>query len=460
MSFSPADSSLHAALFTDPELGPLFSDEALLGRCLEFESALARVQGRLGAIPEAAAARIAEALAATLPASLDLQRLAADAARDGVVVPGLVRQLRERLAVGDGADAADHLHYGATSQDVLDTALALQLKAALPLLRSRLTATVAALADLAREHRDTPMVGRTHGRQAVPITFGLKCAAWLAPLLRHDQRLAELEGRVLVVQLGGAAGTLAPLGDRGPRVRAALAAELGLGATPVAWHAQRDGLVELAAWLANVSGSLAKLAQDVILLSAEEVGEVAVASDRGEPGGSSTMPQKRNPIRCELIVAAARACAAAAGSMQHAAVQEHERGTHGWHLEWTALPQLVAYCGGALAKAADLALDLRPEPQRMLANLTATRGLVLAESLAFALARHAGRSAAARLVAEAVQAVASGEAPDLISAARRLTDAPLDWDDLADPTRATGSASAQVDELLAQVAARAQRGQA
>ncbi|MFO7544034.1 MAG: 3-carboxy-cis,cis-muconate cycloisomerase [Trueperaceae bacterium] len=443
MSFSPADSTIFGPLFSGTGLEAVFRDDVALQHMIAFEAALARVQGRFGVIPTDAAAAIDAGLASVEPGDLDLARLRERTAVDGVPVPDLVTQLRARL----GPDAGAHLHWGATSQDVMDTALVLQLRDALPHLTLDLDRTVDALAAAARAHRDTPMLGRTHGRQALPITFGLKVAGWLAPLARYRARLQDLAGRMLLLQFGGAAGTLSSLGVDGVRVRQALAEELGLGLPPMPWHTQRDGLAELAAWLAGVSGALAKMAQDVIAMGQEEFGEVLPGP---VAGGSSTLPQKQNPIQAEMIVVAARANAGLLATFHQAMVQEHERGTHGWQLEWTALGQMLAYASSALDKGAQVATGLRADTGRMMANLEASRGAVLAEPCTFALARHMALPDASQLVKDALRA-ARAENVGLIAAVRARTDAPLDWDALADVRNALGSAQAFVDAVLAEI---------
>ena len=445
MSFSPADSPVYRSLFVDERIAEFFSPRAELRRMLEFEAALARAQGRLGLIPKEAATAIDRLLEA--PFDADFEALRQGTERDGVPVPALLAQLRERLEAAGEQRAADFLHWGATSQDVLDTALVSQLRDALAIVEGSLDEAIAALAEQARRHRDTPMLGRTHGRHAVPITFGLKAAGWLAPLLRHRQRLAELRPRVLTLQLGGAAGTLAPLGEQAGRVREELARELGLYLTPIPWHTQRDGLAEAMSWLAGVAGSMAKIAQDVILLSQEEVGEV---SDGGAAGGSSTMPQKANPIRCEAIVAAARACFGLLGSAYGGLIQEHERGTHGWYLEWTAVREIVAYSSSAVTKGAALVGALRVDEEGMRRNLSSGGGVAMAETLTFALAPTLGRREAAAQVS-AASAEARAAAGDLVTLLSEKVRADLDLRRLADPGAAVGWAGGFVDAVLAQV---------
>ena len=443
MAVSPLDSELFGPLFGDAAVAACFSDDARLQCLLDVEVALARVQGRLEIIPAEAAARI-EACA-TLD-NIDRAQIRAGLERDGVPVIALVAALREAA----GAEAGPYVHWGATTQDIMDTGLVLQLRAALEALTPGLEGTAAALCGLAERHRRTVMAGRTHGQQAVPIAFGLKAAGWALPLLRHLERLRQLRPRLLVVQLGGAAGTLSALGDRGIEVMEALAAELGLGPCTLPWHTQRDGLAELAAWLVLVSGSVAKMAQDVILLSQSEVGEVAESGEAR--GGSSTMPQKRNPMRSEQIVAAARKNAVLLSAVHHALVQEHERGTHGWQLEWLSLPEMAVLTGGTLKHGRALAENMLVDPERMRANMARAGDLVLSEAVAYALARHMPRAEAHERVAAAGRA-ALAEGRSLVDVVRQTfaaenPDADIDWDRLADPERYLGSADALIDRVL------------
>jgi 3-carboxy-cis,cis-muconate cycloisomerase len=307
------DSSVFSPLFSEAEISARFSDVQFVRAMLEVESALAAVEGRLGVIPAEAAAQIVE-VAARL--EVDFERLRSGVEKSGIPVIELVRQLREQV----GGGAADYVHWGATSQDVFDTARGLQIRAVLAILEPRLGSLIQNLSGLADRHRHTLMAGRTHSQQALPITFGFKVAGWLAPLLRHRERLAEMRPRLLVVQFGGAVGTLAALGDSGRQVQEALAAELHLNLPPIPWHTQRDNLAELAGWLSLVSGSLAKMAQDTILLVQSEVGELRESGDASR-GGSSSMPQKNNPIVSELMITAARINASLLSSMHQAQVQ-------------------------------------------------------------------------------------------------------------------------------------------
>lgn len=442
MPFSPTDSIIFGSLFGEAALADIFSDERFVAALVEVEVALATVQGRLDVIPAEAAKTIA-AKAATFQA--DLADLRAGTERAGIPTLDLLRQVRGHV----GPAAADYVHWGATSQDIMDTALVLQMRAALAVIEPSLAAVIENLAGLAERHRRTLLAGRTHSQQALPLPFGLKVAGWLAPLLRHRQRLAELKPRVLVVQLGGAAGTLAALGPAGLAVQAGLAAELGLGRLPSPWHTQRDGLAEIAGWLSLVSGSLAKMAEDLILLAQTEVGELRESAEAGR-GGSSTMPQKSNPIISEGIIAAARTNAGLLATMHQALIQEHERATHGWQMEWLVLPQMFGLTAAALQNAAFLSENLVVDAARMRANVAAAQGLMMAEALSFALAAHMSRSEAKALVKAAV-AVVLAEGRHLVDVVREKSAAPLDWAALRDETTYFGAADEFINRVLQQV---------
>jgi 3-carboxy-cis,cis-muconate cycloisomerase len=418
MPFLPSESRLFERLYGEPALAELFRDERWVGFLLEVEVALAKVQGELGIIPPGAAAAIG-ALRGFTP---DWEALARQTERDGVPITALVAQLREAL----GSEHGPYLHWGATTQDILDTAFVLQARTALGLLEAKLRRSLRALADLARRHRHTLMAGRTHAQQALPITFGFKVAGWMAPLLRDLKRLEELKRRLLVVQLGGAVGTLAALGGEGLRVMEGLARELGLGTPPIPWHTARDNLAELAGWLSLLTGSLAKMAQDVILLAQSEVGEVAESAET-DRGGSSTLPQKSNPVRSEVILASARANAALLSAVHQALVAEHERATHAWQLEWLTLPQMFAHTAAALHQACALSEGMVVNGEGMRANLRASRGLMLAEALSFALAEHMDRAQAKELVREAAR-VARSEGRHLLEVLRERVGLPIRWE--------------------------------
>lgn len=428
-------SEIYGTLLSDPAVAAEFGDAAHLRAMLDVEAALARAQGRLGIIPAAAAAAIDKAARGLTIDPADLAGPTHDA---GLPVIALVAKLREAT----GGDAAQYVHWGATSQDIMDTGLVLQLRAVLQDLAGRLDRVMGGLAALARTHRDTLMVGRTRSQQATPITFGLKAANWLAPLFRQRERLAQLQPRVLVVQLGGAAGTLAPYGDKGPDLVAALADELDLGAPTAPWHAGRDGLVELASWLSMTTGCLGKMGQDLVLLGQSEVGEVGF---RGG-GGSSTMPQKQNPVLAEILVTLARHTAGLVGNAHHALVHGHERDGAAWSSEWLTLPQLAVAAGTALAHAGKVLETLTVDPARMMANLEASNGAVLAEAASFALSEHMPRAEAYAQVKQAARESADTGA-HLIEVLKSASDAPVDWASVADPKNWTGAAGALVDRI-------------
>ena len=335
-----------AGLVGDAEIAALIGPEAELTAMLAFETALAEAEAGVGVIPADAAAAIAAALAGFRP---DIAALAAATARDGVVVPEFVRQLCASI----GEPHAGRMHFGATSQDVIDTALVLRLKAALPVLAARLDAVIATLDAVEAQFGGRTLMGQTRMQAAIPITVGARIASWRGPLARQGARLDTLLPEVLVVQFGGAAGTLEKLGDRAGPVRAALAAALGLGDAPQ-WQSQRDRIVELGGWLTTTTGALGKLGQDVALM-AQAGDEIALAGG----GGSSAMPHKANPVGAEILVALARFNAAQLGGLHHAMVHEQERSGAAWTLEWLLLPPMLVAAGAALRTAAHVASSIR-----------------------------------------------------------------------------------------------------
>lgn len=438
MSVNPADSAVFGTLYGTDTMRAVFDDRAFVLRMVAVEQALARVQGRLGIIPADAARTIAAA--AFEP---DLQRLAASTAKLGVPVVGVVTQLRE--AAGG---AAGYVHWGATTQDIMDTALALQLQDAAALLQADLAGCIDALATLADRHRASVMPGRTHLQHALPITFGLKCAGWLQPLLGHSERLAQLRPRVLLVQFGGAVGTLASLGDQGVAVMEALAAELGLGAPSAPWHTARDGGAEFMGWLGLLCGSLGKIATDVVLMAQSEVGELAEPHEAGR-GGSSTMPQKRNPISSEYILSACRGVQALVPLMLGAMLQDHERATGPWQSEMLALPQGCALAHGALARTRALLEGLQVDPARMRANIGITHGAIMAEAAMMGLAPMLGHDEAHHLVQHACDAALAEGIGLAETLARDSRVDPAVIARLTDPAAYLGVAEAFIDRVLA-----------
>jgi 3-carboxy-cis,cis-muconate cycloisomerase len=430
--------------FTTPAMAELFAPAARVARMLEFEAALARAEAGAGVIPPAAADAIA---AACRPERIDVAELYRDAALAGTPAIPLVRMLTALVAEG----ARDYVHWGATSQDAIDTALALQLRAGLDLLLGDLLAIAAECAALAERHRDTLMAGRTLLQQALPITFGLKAARWLALVTRQ---VTELRARraMLAVQLGGAAGTLAALGGHGLDVAERLAAELGLAAPDLPWHAERDRVAAVAAALGVAAGALAKIAGDLALLAQSEVAEVSEAAAPGK-GGSSAMPQKRNPVDATAALACARLALGAVPAILAAQAGEHERAVGGWQAEWAGLPDLFRYTAGAAAHVRRALDGLQVDAARMRANLNAGGGVIMAEALTVALAPTLGRTAAQKLVGElcARAATNGGTLRDEALADERVR-AAFDREALdraLDPAAYLGSADALIDRALA-----------
>lgn len=439
MAISPADSQIFGANFNHPAIASVFSDERYVQYMLSVERALAAVLAEAQLIPETAAREI-EAAAETL--EVDLERLGRGTEQAGFPVIELVRQLREQV----GDPAANYVHWGSTTQDIMDTARALQIREALQALQTDLHSIIDGLVRICQDQRLQVMAGRTHALQALPITFGYKAATWLAPLVRHARRLEELRPRVLVIQFGAAAGTLAPYGEAGPDLYRAFARELGLHEPSMPWHTQRDSLVELGAWLSGLSGSLGKMAQDVILMSQTEVSEVSEQAGEGH-GGSSTLPHKQNPIHSEVVLVAARANAAAISALYQALIQEHERGTHGAQLEWLYLPQMFALSGAALTKAATITQNLQTHPDRMRANIEASQDLILTEPIKFALLDVMDVGAAEDLLERASRRAVE-EKRSLIHIVREQVDADLDWDRLADPAEYLGATEWFIDRVV------------
>jgi 3-carboxy-cis,cis-muconate cycloisomerase len=438
------DSKIFGPLFGDNEINQLLTDEAYVRALVDVETALARAEARLGVIPSSAAEQICSRAQWN---KIDIAALAKGTARSGVPMIALVQEIRKAV----GTEAAPYVHWGATTQDIMDTACVLQHRAAIKLYKERLVELARHLSELANRHRVTVLAGRTHGQQALPVSFGLKVVAWLAPLIRHAERLNEISPRLLVVQFGGAAGTLAALGDKGLAVMHGLAEELALGAPAMPWHAQRDNLVEFAGWLSLMTGSLAKMAQDIILLAQTEVGEVSESAEEGR-GGSSTMPQKTNPITSELILAAARTNASLLSALHQAQIQEHERATHGWQVEWLTLPQMIVFTGGALKHANYLAKNLQVDEGKMRENITRADDVILAEAAVFALAKAMPRAKADALVKKSC-GIAVSEGKPLIEVVKNLagsiiSDDTVDWQALAAPENYLGETERIIDRVL------------
>jgi 3-carboxy-cis,cis-muconate cycloisomerase len=396
MTFSAIDSALLGPLFATAAMRDVFSDQARLAAMLEAEAALARVQAQLGLVPEG----LAPAIEAIRADSLDVAALGEQTALSGVPTIPFVRAVQARLP----KEFERAFHKGATTQDILDTALVLQVRAALALVTADLDTIMTGLAGLAAAHRTTPCVGRTYGQHAAPLSFGFKVAVWLAGVAEVAERLPELRSRLLVASLGGPVGTLAGLGKHGPAVADGFAQALGLAATPIAWHTRRARIAEAGAWLATLMGALAKMATDIVNLASTEVAEVAEPWVPGR-GGSSAMPHKRNPVSCTVILAAASAAKGHVTTLLDAMTSAHERPPGLWHAEWHALPALFGLASGALHEAATLARGLVVDAPRMRANIDQTRGLLFADAAAARLSPRLGREAAHTRVEHAADEV-------------------------------------------------------
>jgi 3-carboxy-cis,cis-muconate cycloisomerase len=377
MSVTPFDSALFRGLFGDDEIARLFSDTAEIRAMMLVMGTLAKVQGRAGVIPEISGAFLHRA---AMEVQVDPAGLAAATGQNGVTVPGLVTAFRGAL---NAPEHAPYLHWGATSQDVQDTALMLRLRQALMLIEARLGGALTALADLAEAHAETVQAARTYGQVATPSSFGALVASWGAPLIRAHDRLDRLREDCLCVSLSGAAGTGTMLGPDPDALRAELAQSLGLSDPGESWHASRDRIGEIAGWLTGVATAAGKMGEDLIRHTRSEVAEIRLEG----AGGSSTMPQKQNPVGPSVLVALARHTVALDGAVRGAALHGEARDGAAWFAEWLALPQLVAAAAKSAALVEDLSRTITPDTQAMAEHAADPLGLIHAETLSFALAR-------------------------------------------------------------------------
>ncbi|WOH81347.1 adenylosuccinate lyase family protein [Bradyrhizobium sp. BEA-2-5] len=440
------DSVLFRDAFGTRAMREVFSDLRLIERYAEVEVALAKAEARCGVIPAEAAVEIAKRTDVT---ALDFDLLRQETDVVGYPILPLVHQMVKQCG-----EAGRYVHWGATTQDIMDTAVVLQLRDGLKIIGDDIAALRGILADLSKKYRDTAMAGRTHLQQALPVTFGYKTAVWLAMFDRHAERLAQLKPRVLVGQFAGAAGTLASLGDKGFEVQQALCEELGLGVPVSTWHIARDGLAEAVNFLALVTGSLGKIALDIMIMASTEFAEVYEPFVKGR-GASSTMPQKRNPISSELMLAASKAVRQHAGLMLDAMVQDFERATGPWHAEWMAIPESFVLTAGALHQAKFALAGLIVDEQRMAHNLDISRGLIVAEAVMMGLAPSIGRQEAHDVVYDACR-LANDKGLTLAEAlaaddrvASRIDRATIDR--LTAPKNYLGLAPQMVDRVLASV---------
>ena len=444
MASTVFDSALFRDMFGTAEMREVFSDEALVGRYLEAEAALARAQARAGVVPQEAAQAID---AASRSINVDYDKLRHETEIVGYPILPLVHQLS--AAAGD---AGRFVHWGATTQDIMDTANALQIRAALAIVERDLKEIGDILAGLARKYRDTPMAGRTHLQQALPVTFGYKVAVWLSSIDRHLERLAQIRPRVLVGEFSGAAGTLASVGEDGLEMQRLFCEELGLHQPSIAWHVARDGIAEAVALLGLITGTLGKIATDVMMMSATEFGELSEPFVSGR-GASSTMPQKRNPISSELMLAAAKAVRQHVATMLDGMIHDFERATGPWHLEWVSLPESFLLTASSLANARFMLKGLVVHEARMRENLDLTNGLIVAEAVMMAAAPKLGRQRAHDVVYDACRKAieGGGDLADILARVPEIADALGGVDAIrrhCDPANYLGLSGQMVDRVL------------
>lgn len=391
MSISPQGSEIYKDLFSDDEIAALFSDDAHISSMIEVEKALALVQGEAGIIPAQAAKQIINT-----DFNISAEELRDGTTKDGIVVPTLVKLMKNAV----GGDAASYVHFGATSQDILDTALVMQLRKVFDIFEIRISELTKILGNLANQHRATIMAARTRSQISTPTTFGLKAANWLMPLIRHTERLEQLKERVLVLSIGGASGTLSALSKKdGIATARGLAEKLGIALTPLPWHNQRDTIAELGSFCTILTGTTAKIACDIILLSASGIGELSI-----EGGGkSSTMPQKNNPALAEAIVALSKTNIDLSASLAHAMIHNHERDAAAWQIEWLTLPRCLTTTGACLNHITELLNSIKINSDVMTSNIENTHGTILAEAATFLLIKHMNKSEAAKIVGAACE---------------------------------------------------------
>lgn len=447
MTFSSLDSGILGPLFTTAAMRAVFSDEARIAAMLAAEAALAQAEAALGLVSPG----LAPAIAAIPVDSFDVAAIGAGTSVAGVPTIPFIKAVQAQLP----EELEASFHKGATTQDIADTALALQLRDALALIGADLERVLAGLGSLARRHRLTPCVGRTYGQHAAPVTFGYKAAVWAFGLAEVADELPRIRDRVLTSSLAGPVGTLAGLGEHGPAVLERFAQVLGLLADPIAWHARRARIAQTGVWVATVTGALAKMATDIAHLASTEVGEVAEPHVAGR-GGSSAMPHKRNPVGATVMLAAHAAAKGHVVTLLDAMAVLHERPAGAWHAEWHALPQLFGLASGALREAVALSEGLVVDAVRMRTNIDLTRGLLFADAAAARLAPALGQHAAHALVQQAADAVRDGSL-SLADALRRMPEATgADLDAAFDLAPALQAAALWTDRAVEALDARPQ----
>jgi 3-carboxy-cis,cis-muconate cycloisomerase len=447
MAASIIDSSIFQGIFTTDAMRQVWSDENRTAKYVEIERALAVVQGRLGIIPKEAADEIVSHCRIE---NIDLARLRQQTERIGYPILGVVTQLNQLCRDKLG----EFVHWGATTQDITDTATVLQIREALELVDGELAAIAQAMGQLAKEHRLTPVIGRSNLQQAIPVTFGYKMAGLLSAVLRHRERLAQLKERVLVGEFAGAAGTLASIEKGAMETQAGLCAELGLAQPVIAWHTIRDNIAETGALLGLIGGTLGKLSMDVKLMMQTEVAEVFEPYHHGR-GSSSTMPQKRNPIASCYIHAAISVVRQHAAALMDAMVADHERSTGPWEIEWIVLPEAFCLIAGALKQSRTVLEGLEVDPAAMMRNIEMTGGLVMSEAVMMGLGPYIGREYAHDLVYDLCRESLAKKTPliELLVAhpeiARHVDRAALQR--MLDPANYLGQSGVMVDRVLARL---------
>ena len=444
MAASIIDSSIFQGIFTTEAMRHVWSDENRTAKYVEIERALAIVQGRLGIIPKEAADEIVSHCRIE---EIDMARLRQQTERIGYPILGVVTQINQLCRDKLG----EYVHWGATTQDITDTATVLQIREAMELIDGELAAIAKAMAKLAKEHRLTPMIGRSNLQQAIPVTFGYKMAGLLSAILRHRERLAQLKERVLVGEFAGAAGTLASLETGAMETQAGLCAELGLKQPTIAWHTIRDNIAETGALLGLVGGTLGKLSMDVKLMMQTEVGEVFEPYHHGR-GSSSTMPQKRNPVASCYIHAAISVVRQHAAALMDAMVADHERSTGPWEIEWIVLPEAFCLIAGALKQSRAVVEGLEVDARAMMRNIEMTGGLVMSEAVMMGLGPYIGREYAHDLVYDLCRESSAKQTPliDLLEShpeiRRHVGRAELER--MLDPVNYLGQSGVMVDRVL------------
>ncbi len=431
---------------SDNEIAAICSEEQLVYQMLQFEIALARAQGDLGIIPKKAAEAIAESLK---DVEIPPQYLAEGTLQNGIPTITLIALAKQYLP----DDAKDYIHFGATSQDVMDTAQVLIIKNAISIFEKRIHVLIQNLSILIEKHAQTPMIGRTRTQQAVPIPFGLKVANWAKPFIRHLERLEQMKPRLLVVQFGGAVGTLSSLNNskgknEGKIISQKLADYLNLNDSNP-WHTQRDNFAEWANWLAMVTGSLGKMAQDILIMSQTEINEIVENTEGG--GKSSTMPHKNNPILSEAIVVLAKQNALLAALQLQSMIHANERDGTAWALEWQNLPAMMTHCGTALNHALTISTHLKVNEKQMLRNLNSLNGLVFSEAASFILAQYLPRNEA-KIIVEKACSIVFTEGVHLADALDKLTiDLKINWHNALQADGQMGISSEIIEDVLREI---------